>query len=261
MSEDKLDKVYIPHLADQFRRAAPVLFTGAGFSRDAKNIEGVAVPLADELCREIWAISFPGEKFEEGSSLRDLFEAARHRHAGKLKDRLTELLTIDPQDLPDFYQTIYSMPWLRCYTLNIDNLEDAVSRAFALPRRPRAVSAMNSPEPGERRADHNIIDVIHLNGTLADLPNDVTFSTLQYAERPSRPDPWYVCLVADLLSRPVIFIGTSLDEPPLWQYLELRRQKGGRRDRELRPRSYLVTPTLLRSRRALLAEFNIVWCQ
>ena len=166
MSENKLDKVYIPHLAGQFRQAIPVLFTGAGFSRSAKNIEGATVPVPEELCRELWSISFPTEEYEEGSSLRDLFEDARLRHAGKLKDRLTELLTIDPQDLPEFYATILSMPWSRCYTLNIDNLEDAVSVAFELPRRPTPVSATTSPGLGETRADHKFLEVIHLNGML-----------------------------------------------------------------------------------------------
>ncbi len=259
MMEDHLTKIYIPHLAGQFRQATPVLLTGAGFSRGAKNLQGGSIPIPDELCREIWTISFPGEEYEEGSSLQDLFEDARLRHANKLRDRLTELLTVSSQDVPEYYSTIYSMPWSRCYTLNIDDLEGAVSRKFEISRRLRPLSATTSPSPGEESSDNLSLDIVHLNGTLADLPNGVTFSTLQYAERLSRPDPWYIRLIADLLSRPVVFIGTSLNEPPLWQHLELRRQKGGRSERELRPRSYLVTPTLPLSRRALLAEFNTVW--
>ena len=64
---------------------------------------------------------------------------------------------------------------------------------------------------------------------------------------------------SDLLCRPVVIIGTRLDEPPLWQHVEYRRRHGGRGLRELRPRSYLVTPRLDRARKALLADLNIHW--
>lgn len=235
-----------------------MLFTGAGFSLAAKNIEGRTVPGYDDLCREIWSISFPNEEYEEGSSLRDLFEDARLRHASKLKSRLTTLLSVDSKDLPEFFGLIYSMPWSRCYTLNIDNLDEVVARKFELPRRLTPVSAVTSTSPS---AAQPLLQNIHLNGTLADLPNDVTFSELQYSQRLANPDRYYLQLVVDIISRPIVFIGTSLDEPPIWQHLELRKSKGGRRERELRPRSYLVTPTLPRPRRALLAEFNTVWLQ
>jgi hypothetical protein len=103
------------------------------------------------------------------------------------------------------------------------------------------------------------LQVVHLNGTMADIPAAVTFSASQYARRLAQPDHLYQQLVADLLSRPVVFVGTNLDESPLWQSIELRRTKGPRGARELRPRSYLVTPQLDRARQARLAGFNIMW--
>ena len=56
-----------------------------------------------------------------------------------------------------------------------------------------------------------------------------------------------------------MFIGTQLEEPPLWQHIELRKHRGGHGTRELRPRSYLVTPALDAARRTLLSEYNITW--
>ena len=91
MSSDKLTSTYIPHLAGQFRQATPVLFTGAGFSVGAKSIAGIAIPSYDELRHQIWKISFPGEEYEEGSSLQDLFEDARLRHNARLKGVLKKL--------------------------------------------------------------------------------------------------------------------------------------------------------------------------
>src|SRR5206468_142681 len=103
------------------------------------------------------------------------------------------------------------------------------------------------------------LEVVHLNGTLDDLPDNVTFSPTQYAERLSRPDPWYVTFVANLLSHAVVFMGTTLEESPLWQHIEMRKMRGGRRMQELRPRSYLVIPNLDPAKEALLTEFNIMW--
>ena len=45
----------------------------------------------------------------------------------------------------------------------------------------------------------------------------------------------------------------------LWQSIESRRWKGGRGQQELRPRSYLVSPSLSPAKIALLTSFNVVW--
>ena len=71
-------------------------------------------------------------------------------------------------------------------------------------------------------------------------------------------DPWKLNISISLLSRSVIFVGTDLSEPSLWYYLSQRRQKGGKSQSELRPRSYLVTPSLAEPRKSLLNDFNIV---
>jgi hypothetical protein len=98
-----------------------------------------------------------------------------------------------------------------------------------------------------------------LNGDIDGIPDNITFSATQYAERLARPEPWYVRVVADLVSRPFVFVGTQLEESPLWQHVELRKHRGGRGTRELRPRSYLVVPKLDAARRSLLSEYNVVW--
>ncbi len=120
-----------------------------------------------------------------------------------------------------------------------------------------AVSATNPASavnaPSQRR-----LEFIHLNGTLQDVPEYVTFSVTQYADR-ARTDPWYIRFTADLVTNPIVFVGTRLEEPPLWQHLVLRHSRGGRELRELRHRSYLVTPSLDKAKQALLTEYNVVW--
>ncbi len=258
MDSQELERNWIPHLREQFERGRPILFTGAGFSRAAKNIRREPVPSYDELKQHLWGLCFPQTAFEKEPSLQDLYEHALMRHKGDLSDLLTSLLTVDTDSLPDWYGEVLSMPWQRSYTLNIDDLAAASCRKFKLPRNPVSISATD-PHMTVSSNAYRDLEVVHLNGTLQDVPDRITFSTTQYAERLARPDPWYLRFSADLLTSPIVFIGTSLDEPPLWQHLALRHGYGGREMNELRQRSYLVTPTLDRAKQSLLAQFNIVW--
>jgi hypothetical protein len=157
--------------------------------------------------------------------------------------------------VPEWYRAVFSLPWYRVYTLNVDDLELAIQRSFNLPRPLMALSA-TAPVEGTSSVGH--LQIIHLNGTLSNVPNDVTFSTSQYGERLARQEPFYTQLVADLVSHPFVFVGTKLDEPPLWQHLQLRASRGGR-IRELRPHSFLVTPSLDKARESVLAQYNISW--
>ncbi len=259
MAVDNLANI-LGYLGTQFERANAVLFTGAGFSLAAKNIAGEHLPGTLEIRRRLWACCFGDEHFDEHSSLQDLYQMARSNHRQKLVHLLTASLTVDPDSLPEWYQAFYSFPWHRCYTINIDDLAVAIQRKAALPRLLKPISA-TAPMPTlqTRIAPAGALEVVHLNGTLADLPDNVTFSLSQYAERLSRNDTWYTQLTVDLLSRAVVFVGTELDEPSMWQNIELRKTRGGKSEQQMRPKSYLVTPTLSRARQACLSEYNITW--
>lgn len=246
----------LAHLDTQFRRAQAILFTGAGFSSRARNTVGEPLPTAADLRPVLWRLCFPDDAIDPSSSIQDLFEYALTRNRNALTELLRQTLTADAIALPPEYSIWFSMPWHRVYTLNIDDVPSATSRQFTLPRSLRIISATTLKE-GPRR-NPNELDIVHLNGTLEDVPDGVTFSTTQYAERLARQEPWYGRCLADVLTHPVIFVGTRLDEPPLWQHLEFRKPRGGRGLRELRAKSYLVLPHLDRARKELLREFNIV---
>ena len=257
MSE--LENTYIPHLRAQFERGRPILFTGAGFSMAAKSIRGQGLPSGPGLRQLLWPICFPGDPFEESSSLPDLYDFAMRRAPSQLSELLFRTFTVSADDLPEWYGRVFSMPWQRAYTLNIDDLEQAVARKFSLPQAIRSVSfsAGESSEP----IPVGTLEFVHLNGTLDESPTGVTFSPIQYAQRLASPDPVFRRIAAELVSSPFVFIGSPLEEPTLWQSVEARRRKGGRDLREFRPRSYLVSPSLPAAKRALLAEFNVVWLQ
>jgi len=244
------------HLRNQFDTANPVLFTGAGFSWGLKNTSGRPISQVAQLRTELWKLCFGDEQFEEGNSLQDLFQLARKQNRNALVEFMTKEFNVDSSSLQSWHETIFSFPWHRIYTLNIDNLESAVNKVFSLPRAIVSSSATTQMELG-RIDERRFLHVIHLNGALSDIPDDITFSFRQYAERLAREEPWLSQLASDLLARPIVFIGTELDEPPLWQYVEKRKTRGGRDQKELRPKSYLVVPTISRARQVSLLDYNI----
>ena len=186
------------------------------------------------------------------SELGDIFELASKRAGNSTRDILRGLLSVDAARTPVRFQTWFSLPWYRHYTLNIDDLDEAMASHYNLPRPLHSISADNDPlsnQPG--------LLSVHLNGCLRDYPN-VTFSIRQYGQRASQPDAWYQTLVTDLLNHPILFIGTELEEIGLWQYIELRKQRHAT-EVEMRPASYLASPSLPAARAGLLKGFNINW--
>lgn len=233
-----------------------VLFPGAGFSLNARNRRGTTIPTVKELRAALWPIAFPGVEPDDDSTLGEVYHRACRVAGNRVKELCGQLLTVDPGTVPAEYGTWFSCPWFRIYTVNVDDLEEASGHAFTLPRRIRSMSALTDSSIPANSSD---LLCIHLNGRVGDYP-EMTFSDRQYGERTARPDPWYQHLVADLSNKPVLFVGTQLDEPPLWQHLELRGARH-RRSRELRPGSYLVAPHLSVGRRAMLSDLNIEWIQ
>jgi hypothetical protein len=226
-----------------------ILFVGAGFSRSAFSRSGKPLPGVAELREALWEVAFPDVAFD-GSDLDDVYESAVMQAGRSTAELMRDRLTVDVTSLPDEYRIWLSFPWYRAYSLNIDNLEVAASRKFDLPRGVRSVSALRDALP----AVEGELLWIHLNGDLEDLP-EVTFSQRQYGERQATWDAWYSNLVREMQHHPVLFVGTSLDEPPLWQYVEARGRRAGRR--ELRPGSYLVTKELRLARRTALRQYNV----
>jgi Mrp family chromosome partitioning ATPase len=248
-----IDSGLVARFRRQLARGEAVLFTGAGFSYAAVSKSGKPVPSADNLKRELWRLAFPSAPHvDEASQLGDVFELALSRAKNASRDLLNDLLQVDAERSPTRFKSWFSLPWYRHYTLNVDDLDEAIASHYSLQRPLNAISATTDAfisQPG--------LLSIHLNGRLRDFPN-ITFSIRQYGQRASQPDAWYQTLVADLLNHPIVFVGTVLEEPGLWQYIELRRQRSGA-EVEMRPASYLVSPSLPVARAGLLKNFNINW--
>ena len=238
-------------LESDFADSAPVLFTGAGFSRAAVAASGRPIPSTPELEDLLWPIAFPHEA-QDDSTIVDIYACAVRADPARTGELLRRHLCVDPESLPDGYRTWFSAPWARIYTLNVDDLDEAVGRRFELPQPLHPVSALEDALP-TRGED---ILSIHLNGRIAGFPN-ITFSLDQYGQRAALPDPWYQHLAIDLAERPFLFVGTRLNEPPLWQQLALRL--ADEEVRTTRPMSYLVSSRLPVARRRLLEDLNVEW--
>jgi hypothetical protein len=249
-----VDHNELAYLKGQIASGNVILFTGAGFSLRAKAEDGEPIPSATRLREELWPVVY-GDVEYDGSTLADIFGAAQQQKATATKELLSRRLKVSRSDMPDEYRIWFSFPWHRVYTLNIDNLADVVQVEHNLPRRIHSISAITDAPPPPT----SDLLVVHLNGTVTDLPN-VTFSPRNYAERQAFADLWYATLVRELTSHPVIYVGSTLEEPPLWQYIEARPQRA-RGARELRPKSFLVTKDLSLGRQSMLGGFNIRYKQ
>lgn len=231
-----------------------MLFTGAGFSADARDLDGESLPDSARMIEELWPLVF-GDAPPDNSSLPDLYDVALLRAPDRLRSYVERRLRIGDTPLPAHFARWFGAPWKRIYTLNIDDLEVAVQRQFALPRRLRSVSAI-APDRAVRV--ESAIDVVHLNGMAGDDPTELTFSTLQYASRLCGRDREYTRLAEDLERSPFVFAGTTLDEVILWQHLELqRRRRNG--NGPTRPPAYLISSSLTRARQVLLESLGIHW--
>ena len=235
----------VAYLRRRFEEGDVVLFTGAGFSRDASSQAGGRVPSVDDLRRMLSELVYPGSAVDPADSLADLFGVARTRAYNRVREILERYFVVDRSNLPAMYADILGAAWHRVYTLNIVDLPEAVAASATLPR------AIVSLTPSRLNVDNHsaALQVVHLNGRWDDGPERVTFSPFDFGNRFPGRDPLHAQCAVDILARPIVFIGTTLDEPPLWQHIQLRRSATGR---DLRRRSFLVTPSLSRSRRDLL---------
>lgn len=243
------------YLRRQVEQGTVVLLTGAGFSLGAKDLNGTPLPTGTQYAKELWDICYPGEDFDS-SSLQDIFEQAHRRQPAALRNSLRTRFTVDSASLPDTYQRWLSFPWMRLYTLNVDDLERAAERRFDLPRSITSLSAQATDNPTHQP---DALEVVHLNGMASDGPDKVTFSHDQYADRVAKQEPFYAQLAAEMLTRPFVFVGSPLEEPLLWAHIRLRGERSSSSENEQRPKSFLVSPALSRARIDKLRAYNVIW--
>lgn len=66
-----------------------VLFTGAGFSMSARNIQGEMMPGVEQLKAALWKQCFPDDPYDKETNLQTVYEAALMRNPRATKETLT----------------------------------------------------------------------------------------------------------------------------------------------------------------------------
>lgn len=231
------------------------LFLGSGFSTLAKNHSGKPLPTGSQFSKLLWEFLGYEEPYDPSTSLAELYEALLA--SGKPAIAISSFLTnnLMSVDVPREYQEIVKVFWARIYTTNIDNLLELI---YAKVRTPTLdIRSFPRDELPERDALLEKIQAVHLHGRLPCSPNDVTFSISQFARRATPHDHLYDHFVRDYATKTTVFIGTALNEPLLWQYIEIRKAKRAEIGEE-RPKSFLISPTINAPKRQLLEAMNVV---
>lgn len=233
-------------LLRQSEKGNVVLFAGAGFSLGARNPRGTDPPLGPQLA-EALALEC-GWKYE-GEDLGIVYEQAqKHLGTNELNAVLRGLYK-DCVPAP-WHHLIPKLFWYRIYTTNID---DVLENSYGSGR-VQHLDSITCPanfEPQDIWFEH--VQGIHLHGSVLDLQKGLTFTPTEYAGQTATPNPWYQALVDDLYSNSVLFVGSRLNEPPMYHYLAMRseRSKG---TPEVRARAFVVTPTVSAIRKRQLHD-------
>src|SRR5687768_5073989 len=85
------------------------LFTGAGFSAEARDRSGQGLPDTPQMIRDLWAMLFPEEPVDD-STLADLYDVALVRARDQLCEYLRSRLQIGDTPLPASFAAWFGAP-------------------------------------------------------------------------------------------------------------------------------------------------------
>lgn len=184
------------------RPGGSVLFTGAGFSIGAKNLEGEQIPLSKQFASTLGArIGLPPDT--------PLTLASELYCETRKDDRaFLELLrrNFTASDVKNYHKVIANFPWKRIYTTNYDNVAE-----FANPKLSH-FDRKTIPFSFEGSATH----LAHLNGSVRAITRDTALDDFQltlthYMERDVFQSAWASTLRSDFrLASSIVFVGYSM---------------------------------------------------
>lgn len=190
-----------------------VLFLGAGFSREAKNISGNfmkdASDFSKELCKEMNV-----REEEDLGKVSNLYLGTKqskdyYSKAQKLIARLQDYFICAPKGYSDSQKTIVLQDWMRIYTTNYD---DIVERIYENEK--REIIPMTLKNSQSEIIQHN--SIVHINGLVRNLDvnkleNEFKLVTRSYLIEDFNNSDVKYCFRQDLRNaRAIIFVGTSL---------------------------------------------------
>ena len=204
-------------LKDVLLNHHPILFLGAGFSRESKNDLG-PIPMGTKLKQEIFEnfirgnVSSEEEKEIEDYNLQDVCQCVDTNL--KKKKELREYLirrfsNVEPQG---FHMFLSKYPWEKIYTVNIDDLVEHIYSKNKID-----IVVQNT---GKQKNTKNKMQYIKLHGCVNEPDEPFVFSKTEYTNLiSSRVNFKLNELVSDIQKKYFIFVGASLDEPDIEYYI------------------------------------------
>ncbi len=231
-----------------------VLVTGAGFSREARNAKGVSIPDGKTLASNLWRFLY-GSDYDGATPLRTLYEAAQTHPKGLLLLRQFLFDELHAVDWANWYSLIPKWFWRRIFTFNADDLLEQVYNRAGTP----ALQPIVAPDHYHERDQFlRSLQFVKLHGSITS-ERPLTFGISEYGGRAAaRVDIWYQHFIEDYSTMPTVFVGTQLDEPLFWQYVELRGEQRQREPKARRPKCFLIAPEISKPNEEVLERFNIV---
>ena len=234
-----------PEILKAYRSGRLMLLLGAGASVKSTDRNGKEIPLGEGLARELatgFGWSYQGETLGQVySAINDTDSAWLHNFFRK---RFTNCAP--SKALCD----IASYPWLRVYTLNIDDcFERATGKSNV-----QSLRVFQKDDPlDELDPVFKERQLIKLNGS-ADRPADgFIFSPQEYGDGASRLPCWYRELGQNYSNYVFLFIGSRLNEP-LFQHALAEMRKTNTRSPQ---RGYVLTLDATDIEKKHLASFNL----
>lgn len=241
------------NLLRNLSRNRVVLVTGAGFSVDAINRVGQRLPLAGALTRALWRFLYDSD-YDEKTNLRTVYEAAKTHRKGRAAVRDFLQTQLHAEQIPEWYSSVAKWFWKRIYTFNVDDVLEQVYGGLAGPQ----LDIIVAPDHyQERDAFLRRIQYVKLHGSI-DHDKELTLGMREYGTRAAHVDVWYLHFVEDYSMMPTLFVGTQLDEPLFWQYIELRGAQSERGAKPRRAKCFLVSPEISRPHEEVLTQYYIV---
>jgi len=200
-----------------------ILFIGAGFSVGATNVAGREMMLGSQLAEHYAAqLGLPPD-----TALGDASEEFAHARG---EDALIADLKqqFQASETQDYHRRIVSVPWLRIYTTNYDDVAERAARDDKKSLTPVTAGT------GIYGMPKDLSLCVHLNGFIDSLNRDTLWDEFKlvdssYLTATLEDSPWMMLFRQDLrIARSVFFVGYSVQDLDIGRLLsssDLLREK------------------------------------
>lgn len=197
---------FVEQVCDGLSRGEAIVFLGAGFSKQAKNVAGRELPTGAELKAILFsAVSHTPTEDELGADLADIADYCLSVDNGLELVAAALRRTFSIIELQAWqYELLTAYPWRRIYTTNYD---DAAEHAF--DRAGKQLTTLSALEPYPLN-NPTSPSCVHLNGVLSHLTSASVNETLRlsfasYARTRLEGTRW-----GDLFERDIAFAGAAV---------------------------------------------------